>query len=181
MSILVGGLRALGHRALLLLIVPVALACGPTTGQRAGQSVAPVAAADSVEDPTAACLESVLTASQLVLRYIPARPNQPRARYFELRNPPSERTAGLGIAILPGRGAPEQIVAQFAWPGPWQGTNGMQKPSDPGTADMVGDALTGITAVLMRELRAQCAPTITGQPACSRISQGRAERCTLGS
>jgi len=129
-------------------------------------------------------MESVLTASGLAQRLIPPQRNKehPRARYIELRNPPSERTAGLGIAISPDTGAPRQIVSQFGWPGPWQAVGGMQnqRPSDPGTADMVGQALTDVATQLMRQLRDECAPAISGQPACARVSQGRAERCTLG-
>ena len=170
------------------LLLPIALttiACGRSAGHHAEQSVAPAGAPVSVQDdPVAACMESVLVASQLVGRFIPPQPNKdyPRARSFELRNPPTERTAGLGIAIKPTTGAPRYIHAQFGWPGPWQAVGGMQnqRPSDPGTADMVGQALTDVATQLIRQLRDECAPTIPGQPACARISQGQVERCTLG-
>jgi hypothetical protein len=166
--------------ALFVLFVSAVLACRRTPGHRVGQTVSPDVAPDSVEDDVAACMESVLIASQVVDRFIPERPENPRARYFELRNPLTERTTGLGIAIRPVSGAPQRIVAQFAWPGPWQGTNGMQTPSDPGTSAMVGQAMTEIATRLIRELRAECAPTLPGEPSCSRIAQGRSERCTLG-
>jgi hypothetical protein len=128
-----------------------------------------------------ACVDAVLTNSPLVERITAARGGAfPRARYIVLRNPPSPRTTSLRFAVEPSRGAPRELVVEYAWPGPWQGNNGMKPPPDRKTSEIEGEMLTDISAGLLREVRAQCAPAAPGEPACSRVAQGRTGRCVLG-
>ena len=47
----------------------------------------------------------------------------------------------------------------------------MQPPADPRASDIEGEMLTDISAGLLRDVRAQCAPTASGEPACSRVAQ----------
>jgi hypothetical protein len=127
-------------------------------------------------------MDGVFAASQLAERFIsPRRPEYRRSRYFVLRNPPSQRTTGMGVAILPDTGTPRRLVLEFGWPGPWQGTGGMKPPpKDQRMSDLEGESLTDIGTGLLRELRAQCVPMASGETTCMRVKEGRAQRCTLG-
>ena len=166
------------HRVGLLLPLVAALACGRTASHRALESLP----APSDEEPMVACVDAVLTNSPLFERALTKRRvDRPRARGLMLRNPPGAHPTGLGVAITPARGAPREIVVDYAWPGPWQGTGGgMKPPADPKVSDVEGAMLADISAGLLSELRAECAPSAPGEPVCSRVAQGRTGRCVLG-
>lgn len=165
------------HRPGLLLLLLAALACGPTGGHRAQQPIA----ATSAPEPMMACVDDVLANSAHVERISTTlRDDYPRSRNFTLRNPPSPRVAGMGFVVTPSQGAPREFVVGFVWPGPWQGRNGMQSPPDRQVLDGEGEMLADIGARLLREVRAQCAPTAPGTPVCTRVREGRGGRCVLG-
>lgn len=128
-----------------------------------------------------ACADVVLATSSFVERVSTARGGDyPRSRYVTLLNPPGPRTTGLRFVVEPSRGAPRELVVEYTWPGPWQGTNGMQPPPDPKVSDVEGETLADIGSWLLRAVRAHCAPNAPGEPACSRIAEGRRGRCVLG-
>ncbi len=128
-----------------------------------------------------ACVDAVLAGSPLVERVTSRRVDKyRRSRYLVLRNPPGPRSTGLAFAVEPERGTPRELVVEFAWPGRWQGVGGMQPPPDPKASDIEGETLRDIAAGFLRDVRAHCAPTAPGEPACSRIAQGRSGRCVLG-
>jgi hypothetical protein len=165
-----------------LLLLLSALACGPTAGHRARQTLAPTSEPDSAQDPIVACVDAVLDASPIVEQVTTARRRDDhlRTRYVVLRNPPGPRTTSLLFTVVPSSGAPRELVVEYVWPGPWQGQNGMQPPPDPKVSEVEGETMADIGAGLLREVRAECAPTAPGQPACSRVAQGRGGRCVLG-
>ena len=166
----------------LLLPLLAVLACGPTAAHRAGQTLASTEAPDAASDPMFACVEGVLAASPVVDQANrPTRRNyRLRTRYVALQNPPSLRTTGVTFVVLPSRGAARELVVEYAWPGPLQGRSGMQPAADPNVSNAEGEALADVGAGLLREVRAQCAPEAPGQPACSRVAEGRLGRCVLG-
>jgi len=166
------------RRGLGLLPLLAALACGHSTGQRGGQALATAA----TDDPALACVDGVLAASQVVERFITGRrPEHPRSRYFVLKNPPSQRTTGMIVAILPDTGKPRRLVLEFGWPGPWQGEGGMKPPPrDQGMSNLEGEALTDMGTALLRDLRAECVPTAPGETACMKVNEGRVQRCAIG-
>ena len=169
------------RRPTLLIPLLAALACGPSAAPRAQQTLAPLAEADSVAGPMVACMDAVLAGSPLIERIRTSPRNDlPRSRGVELRNPPSPRSKGLGFTINPARGTPRELVVGYAWPGTWQGTNGMQPPPDQHVSDTEGAMMTDIATTLLRDVRAQCAPTANGEPACTRVNQGRTGRCVIG-
>jgi len=158
-----------------------ALACGHTAGHSAQQELAPLAAVDSLAGPLVACMDNVLAHSTLVERIRPdGRRVHPRSRGVELRNPPSLRLRGLGFAVNPERGTPRELAVEYVWPGTWVGAGGMQPPPDARSAELEGVMMTDIATALLSDVRAQCAPTAPGEPACSRVSQGRTGRCSIG-
>ena len=160
------------------LLLIVALACRPSAHGN-DQPFSSAVVVDSTQPPVVACTDAVLAASPMVERLYSRRLDNPRARYVVLRNPPSERGPGLGFAIEPKRGTPRQLVLSFPWPRPWRGS-GMVTPIDPKIADMEGEALTDMGSSLLRDIRAQCAPMAPGEISCSRVEQGRSQRCVLG-
>jgi len=165
----------------LLLSLLTALACSPGPGHGAQRDLAPLSAADSAAGPVVACMDAVLANSPLIERVKTSpRRDLPRSRYAELRNPPGPLSKGLGFAVNPASGTPRELVVGYAWPGPWQGRNGMQPPPDRQVSDIEGETMTDIATALLREVRAQCAPTTPGEPACSRVDQGRSGRCVIG-
>jgi hypothetical protein len=128
-----------------------------------------------------ACVDAVLATSPVVARVTSSRrSNDPRTRYVVLQNSPSLRTTGLTFAVVTSRGAARDLVVEYAWPGRWQGTGGMQPAPDLKLSEDEGGALADVGAGLLREVRAQCAPAAPGQPVCSRVADGRTGRCVLG-
>jgi len=129
-----------------------------------------------------ACVDAVLANSPLIERVTTSRrSDHPRARYLVLRNPPSPRSTSLAFVINPSRGAPRELVVEYAWPGPWQGsTGGMQPPPDQRTAYIEGQTLADIGAGLLRDVRTQCAPNAPGEAVCSKVAAGRTGRCVIG-
>ena len=169
------------RRSGLLLPMLAVLACGPTAGHRAQQTLAPAAAPDSAQEPLLACVDAVLAGSPYVERQLTKRASaNPRKQYVKLRNPPGPLSTGLGFAVEPARGAPREFVVEYAWPGPWQGTNGMKPPPEKRASDIEGQMMADIGAELLRQVRSECAPAAPGEPVCSRVAQGRSGRCVLG-
>ena len=159
------------------LLVPLlaALACGPTTRHSALETLPPA----STDEPMVACVDAVLANSPLVERVTASRrSDRPRARYLVLRNPPGPHSSVLGFAVEPSRGAPRELVVEYAWP--WQDVGGMQPPPDQKTSDLEGQTLADIGAGLLRDVRTQCAPNAPGDVVCSRVAAGRTGRCVLG-
>ena len=169
------------RRPILLIPLLATLACAPGAAQRAQQTLAPLVVADSVAGPMVACMDRVLARSPAIERISTSpRKDLPRSRYAELRNPPSPRSKGVGFEIKPAHGAPRELVVGYAWPGNWQGANGMQPATDQQASDTEGEMVTDLATRLLREVRAQCAPNAYGEPACSRVNQGRSGRCVIG-
>lgn len=165
------------RRPCLLVSVLAALACGPTARHSALETLPPA----STDEPMVACVDAVLANSPLVERVTASRrSNRPRTRYLVLRNPPGPRSSVLGFAVEPSRGTPRELVVEYAWPGPWQGNNGMQPPPDQRTSDIEGQMLADIGAGLLRDVRTQCAPNAPGEAVCSRVAAGRTGRCVIG-
>ena len=165
----------------LLLLMLAAVACGPTAGHRAQQTLAPAVAADSAPEPLLACVEAVLAGSPLIERQLTRRAGEnPRKHHVKLRNPPGLLSTSLGFAVEPARGTPREFVVEFVWPGRWQGTNGMKPPPDPRASEIEGQMMADIGAELLRQVRSECAPTAPGEPVCSKVAQGRSGRCVLG-
>jgi hypothetical protein len=161
----------------LFLPLLAALACGPTARHSALETLPPA----STEEPMVACVDAVLANSPLVERVTTSRrSDHPRSRGIVLRNPPSPRSTSLAFVINPSRGAPRELVVEYAWPGLWQGNNGMQPPPDQRTSDIEGQMLADIGAGLLRDVRTQCAPNAPGEAVCSRVAAGRTGRCVLG-
>ena len=168
------------RRPALLLVLVAALACGKSAGQREPQTVSSVSAPDSAQRSLMACVDVVLDASSQVERISTSRRSGiPLTRYVALTNPPSERSRGLLFTVLSSRGASREVVVAYDWPGPWQGTGGMKPQPDPKDLDIEGAMLADISSRLLREVRAECAPSAPGEPACSRVAQGRGGRCVL--
>ena len=169
------------RRSGLLLPLLVALACGRSAGNSAEQSLAAGSAPDATKDPMMTCTDAVLVTSPMVERVtVGRRANDQRRRYVVLRNPPSQRATTLQFAVEPSRGAPHEMVVGYTWPGPWQGTPGMQPSSDANVFEYEGKTLGEMGAQLLREARAQCAPSSHSEVVCSRVEQGRTGRCSLG-
>ena len=169
------------HPGLLLLVA--ALACGTPSGQHPGQSLKPAAdTTGSVEDPVLACVDAVLTNSTLLKSVTTVR-STARSREYGLgpRNPPS-RWSGLRFTAHASRDGTKGFAVEFIWPGPWMGAEGggMKPPPDPGVYDGAGEMLRDIGAGVLRDVRAECAPNMPGEPACMRVNQGRGGRCSLG-
>jgi hypothetical protein len=123
-----------------------------------------------------ACVDTALATSSLVERIATTRKgDEPGSRYVVLRNPPGPRSTGMRFTV-----APRELVVEFAWPGAWQGRNGMQPLQDSKASDLEGEGLTTIGTRLLLVVRAACAPEAAGQPACTRVAQGRGGRCALG-
>ena len=168
------------RRPTLLIPLLATLACGPSAAQRAQQTLVPLVEADSVAGPMVACMDAVLASSPAIERISTSpRKDLPRSRYAELRNPPSSRSKGLGFTIEPAHGAPRALVVSYTWPGNWQGRNGMQPPTDQNVSDAEGEMMRDLATTLLRDVLAQCAPTAYGEPACSRVNQGRAGVCGI--
>ena len=164
--------------AMLLPLLVAALACRPTA-HRGDETLSSATVVDSSQPPVVACMQAVLAASPMVERFLSRQLDNPRARYVVLRNPPSDRATGVGFAIEPKHGTPRQLVLSFPWPRPWRGS-GMVAPMDPKITDMEGEALTDMGSSLAREIRAQCAPMAPGELACTRVEDGRRQRCVAG-
>jgi len=124
-----------------------------------------------------ACVDAALGASPLVARVLPASGrDRPRTRRVLLMAPPGPRIQGLTFAVEPPRDAPRQLAVEYTWPG----ASGMAPPEEPKLAALEGQAVADIAVRLLREVRARCAPTAAGEPACSMVQQSRVGRCTLG-
>lgn len=166
------------------LILPLlsVLACAPTAGHRTQGTMAPASTTDSVmQERMVGCMNAVLNGSSFVDQVAASRPPRvPRKRYLTLRDPPGPHTKGLTFNVLPSSGAPRELVVEYYWPGRQQEIPGMQPPPDPKVTDGEGEALADIGTRLLREVKAQCAPTVPGEPVCARVAQGQVGRCVLG-
>lgn len=161
-----------------LLFLVAALACGTTSSQRAGQSLQPAAdTTGSLEDPMLACVDAV-TANSRIFAHVTKVRSTARSREYSLalRNLP-----GLGFAAHSSPDGTKGFVVAFLWPGPWMGSlgGGMKPPPDPGVHEGAGEMVRHIGAGFLRDVRAECAPTMPGEPTCVRVNQGRGGRCSL--
>jgi hypothetical protein len=160
----------------LLLPFGFALACGGTAANGAEQRVAPASARDSTEDPMTACAVGVLSASAFIERVGAARgSDQARTRYLALRNSPSRSTKSLAFTLV----RSSELVVEYPWPQSRQDTSGMQPMPDQEVSDGEGAILADLSAALLRQVRDRCAPNAGGEVSCSRVAQGRGERCAL--
>jgi hypothetical protein len=169
------------RRPAFLLPLLAAFACAPTSAQHAGQTASPVAALDPAQQSMLTCVDSAFASTAIVEAARPQRRvDNPATRHLRLRNSPSPRVPGVLFALTPARGAPREFVVEYVWPGPQLGTGGMQPPSDPNASETEGQMLTDVAVQLLQLVRSRCAPDAPGEPACSRVGDGRTGRCVLG-
>ena len=163
-----------------LLVLVAALACGTTSSQRAGQSLQP--AADTIgviEEPMLACVDAMVANSGLFHDVTKGRSTARSREYgLGLRSPPG---AGLLFTARSSRDGAKSFVVEFTWPGPWMGAvgGGMKPPPDPVVYEGLGEMLRAAGAGFLRDVRAECASKMPGEPACARVDRGRRGRCSL--
>ena len=170
-----------------LLFLVAALACGTPSGQRTGTSLQPAAdRTGTVEDPMLACVDGVVTTSRLFRDVIKGRSSAESRQYgLPLRNPPSPYAASLGFSAYSSRDGTKGFAVEFNWPGPWNAAGGgppggMQPRANPGVTEGQGEMVRDVAMTFLRDVRAECAPNMPGEPACFRVKQGQGGRCSLG-
>ena len=143
-----------------LLVLVAALACGPTSGQRAAQSLQPAADTTKiVDDPLLSCVDAV---------------NQNSKRFYP----------GVGVGVQGKRGTPRLLIAGVRL-SVWTGTSGggMKPPPDRFVVESQNQTLMDAAVKALKTVRAECAPDAPGEPVCVRSGGGpqyQDWRCTLG-
>jgi hypothetical protein len=167
------------RRPHLLLPLLAALACG-SAGPHGPQAATPAPAADPAQQSMLTCVDSAFASSAMVERANARRTGNPATRFIVLRNSPSRNVAGVLFTLTPSHGVPREFVIEYVWPGPRLGSGGMQPPADPNASEVEGRMLTDAAVQLLQLVRSRCAPDAPGEPACTRVGDGRGGRCVLG-
>jgi hypothetical protein len=171
--------RTTTRRPRLFLSLLVALACS-SGAQQLPETATPAPATDIAQQSMLACVDSAFASTAIVDHArTQRRVGNPASRYLKLRNSPSPRVPGVLFSLAPSRGAPRQLVIEYTWPAS-SGTSGMQPPPDPKASEFEGQLLTDVVVQLLQLVRSSCAPDALGEPACSKVAEGRRGRCVLG-
>jgi hypothetical protein len=171
--------KAEGFRPRLLLFLLAGVACN-SPAQHGTSAATPASTADPAQQSMLTCVDSALASSAIVDRANARRVNNPATRYVVLRNSPSRRVPGVLFSLTPAHGAPREFVVEYVWPGPSLGSGGMAPPPNSNASDFEGQMLTDVAVQLLQLVRSRCAPDAAGEPACSRVADGRGGRCVLG-
>jgi hypothetical protein len=163
----------------LFLSLLAVLACA-SAGPHGPETATPATAADAAQQSMLTCVDSAFASSAMVQRANARRTGNPATRFVVLRNSPSRHVPGVLFTLTPAHGAPREFVIEYVWPGPWLGSGGMQPPEDPNASEVEGRMLTDAAVQLLQLVRSRCAPDAAGEPACSRVGDGRGGRCVLG-
>jgi len=118
------------------------------------------------------CVHGALAASPHVAKI--ATNSDPRRNALTLKNAPSPRIKSMVVAIEPRRGTPRQLVVEYSL------TAGKMSEDDMMGATDDTPAVVEMSMQLLSDVRARCAPTASGAPACTSTDREQSGRCALG-